>query len=343
MWNSDRQYNYTCHLPPKYFSAHSEKYSNEFSSPILFDIFQDMKSAVNLLTLLCLFCLLPACTYNTRRISKKGRVMTWVPPYAIKDCCERLNASYNGVGMKHGITHLGLQFWNPTSSGGVKYETKYGAINDSTVRNFQQWGKARGIRIMLCIYNNSSSEWDWNLAKSAFGNHRSRLINALVTECRRLNLDGVDIDFEGKGNQAASKAAYIRFIAELSKRLHAENRELTVDSHAYKWGVPNQSWWPQILPYVDALHVMGYTETGAGAAGWRSYSHIKAAAGRYASKVAIGVPGYKQAWQNRSALTHLKWLVHDGTMGLAIWDAQLKNPVWRSKAIWSTVARIKAP
>ncbi|MFO7937006.1 MAG: glycosyl hydrolase family 18 protein [Kiritimatiellia bacterium] len=276
-------------------------------------------------------------------MSQKNRVMTWVPPYAVSQCSKRLNETYSGIGMKHGITHLGLQFWNPTSSGNIRYVTKFNTINDSTVRNFQRWGKAHNIRVMLCIYNGSSSEWNWNLAESAFGNHRSRLINALVKECRRLNLHGVDIDFEGKGNQASSKHAYIRFIAELSQRLHAEGRELTVDSHAYKWGVPNQSWWPQILPHVDALHVMGYAETGAGAAGWRSYSHIKAAAGRHASKVAVGVPGYEAAWQNRAAITHLKWLAYDGTMGLAIWDAQLKNPVWRSKATWIAVAGIKTP
>ena len=267
--------------------------------------------------------------------------MTWVPPYAIKDCSKRLNESYNGIGMKHGITHIGLQFWNPTASGSIKYTTKFKPISDATVRNFQRWGSARGIRVMLCIYNGSSSEWDWKLASSAFSKHRTKLINSLVYECRRLKLHGVDIDFEGKGNQLASKAAYIRFIAELSQRLHAEGKELTVDTYAYKWGTPNQGWWPQILPHVDALHVMGYDETGASAAGWRSYSHIKAAAGKHASKVAIGVPSFKSSWQKKPANTHLKWLAYDGTMGLAIWDAQLKSPAWRTKTTWKTIYSIK--
>ena len=292
------------------------------------------------LLLLPLLCFLPACTYSPG-VPQKHRVMTWVPPYAIKECSQRLGESYNGIGMRHGITHLGLQFWNPTATGGIKYASRFGKITDATVRNFQRWGKTHGIRVMLCIYNGSSSEWDWNLAKSAFGPHRTKLINALVTECRRLELHGVDIDFEGKGNQEASKAVYIRFIAELSRRLHAEGRELTVDTFAYKWGVPNQSWWPQILPHVDALHVMGYDETGAGAADWRSYSFIKSAAGVHASKVAIGVPSFKAAWQNRPAAQHLNWLAHDGTMGLAIWDAQLKAPAWRNRETWTVVARIK--
>lgn len=312
--------------------------------PIHCVIFQCMKSVINILssiTLLSLLCLQPACTHNTYRASRQSRVMTWVPPYAIKDCCKRLNESYNGIGMKHGITHFGLQFWKPTASGKVKYTTEFKPINDATVRNFKHWGKAHGIRVMLCIYTGSTSQWDWNLARSAFSNHRSKLINSLVHECRRLKLDGVDIDFEGKGNQLASKAAYIRFIAELSRRLHAENRELTVDSYAYKWGTPNQSWWPQILPHVDALHVMGYAETGAGAAGWRSYSHIKAAAGKYYSKVAIGVPAFKSAWQNKPAIAHLKWLAYEGNMGLAIWDAQLKSPTWRTKATWKTIVKIR--
>ncbi len=34
--------------------------------------------------------------------------MTWVPPYAIGESKARLGESFDGLGMKDGITHLGV-------------------------------------------------------------------------------------------------------------------------------------------------------------------------------------------------------------------------------------------
>ena len=51
--------------------------------------------------------------------------MTWVPPYAVSACQQRLNESFDGAGMKDGLTHLGLQFWNPTATGGVELVTRF--------------------------------------------------------------------------------------------------------------------------------------------------------------------------------------------------------------------------
>jgi hypothetical protein len=40
-----------------------------------------------------------------------------------------------------------------------------------------------------------------------------------------------------------------------------------------------------MLPHIDALHVMGYSETGSKSTGWKSYDFLKAAAGKYSSKL----------------------------------------------------------
>ncbi len=244
---------------------------------------------------------------------KSGRVMTWVPPYAVSACKERLNQSFDGIGMKDGLTHLGLQFWSPTSKGGIELVDRFKVIDESTISEFRKWGDAHGVRIMLCVYNGSGSGWDWGLAMTAFEEHRVKFVEALVSETLRLKLDGIDIDLEGNGKLDESRAAFVRFIEELSKRLHAEGKELTVDSFAYKWNAPNQNWWPALLPHVDALHVMGYAETGAGAAEWQ------------------GIPVEK----------NLQWVVENQSIGIAIWDAQLKAPVWRAKAMWQAIAKIK--
>ncbi|MEN8792804.1 MAG: glycosyl hydrolase family 18 protein [Lentimonas sp.] len=274
--------------------------------------------------------------------SDTRRVMTWVPPYAIDACLERLDESYSEIGMKHGLTHLGLQFWRTTIQGDIALVNRFDAIDDSTISAFRQWGDANDVSIMLCVYNGSAEGWNWDLAKVAFDAHREEFVNALVDETLRLNLDGVDIDLEGNGPLNDSKDVFVRFIEELSVRLHAEGKELTVDSFAYKWHAPNQSWWPALLPHVDALHVMGYSETGANAEGWRAYEFIKAAAGPHASKLLIGMPSHQSEWQNSTAQEHLQWIVDDGIMGLAIWDARLKNPRWRTSPIWKTIVGFKA-
>jgi len=270
------------------------------------------------------------------------RIMTWVPPYALSECKERLQESFDGTGMKDGITHLGLQFWNPTETGGIELVTRFREkISDETIAEFRDWGKKHDIKIMLCVYNGTSAGWDWELAKSAFKTHRAEFVDALVRETVRLKFDGVDIDFEGKGGQEESREPFLQFIRELSSRLHAQGKELTVDTFAYKWNAPNQSWWPDLLPHIDGLHVMGYAATGADADDWRSYNFIKGAAGRHASKLLIGMPGNAFEWQEKSARKHLDWFVDHPDVGLAIWDARLKHPNWRTKETWQTITRIK--
>jgi hypothetical protein len=293
-------------------------------------------------TILALLVGLPgAAAADGEQSAKARRVMTWVPPYAIGDSKARLGESFDGLGIKDGITHLGLQFWNPSKEGGIELVTRFKEVNDSRVSELRKWGHAHGVRVMLCVYNGTSSGWDWDLARSAFDIHREDFVDALVTETLRLKLDGVDIDLEGKGDLDASKDAFVRFIKELSARLRAEGKELSVDTFAYKWHAPRQSWWPDILPHVDGLNVMGYAETGASADDWRSYAALKKAAGSYSSRLLIGMPGNAAQWQATSVADHLGWVADDDSVGLAIWDARLEDPVWRTRNTWLEIKRIR--
>lgn len=267
--------------------------------------------------------------------------MTWVPPYATDICRVRLDQSFGGMGMKDGLTHLGLQFWHPVQGGQIKLVGSFKPIDDSIILNFRKWGDLHDVRVLLCIYNGTPEGWNWNLARNAFGSYRKQFIQALVAETVRLKLDGVDIDFEGKGRCEGDKKAFVKFIIELSLALKAKGKELTVDSFAYKWNAPNQGWWKMLLPHVDALHVMGYKETGSKSAGWKSYDFLKAAAGKFSSKLLIGVPSHASKWEKATVQEHLEWIAKDSSVGLAIWDAQLKDPKWRTKESWQTVSRIR--
>ena len=267
--------------------------------------------------------------------------MTWVPPYATSKCLDRLNESFEGVGMKNGLTHLGLQFWRPSEKGQIKLVDDFKPIEDSTIIQFQKWGEAHNVRVLLCVYNGYKDGWNWELAKTAFDSHRKQFIATLVSETVRHQLDGVDIDFEGKGTRDAEKKAFFEFIKELSFALKAKGKELTVDSFAYKWNAPNQGWWKMMLPYIDALHVMGYSETGSKSTGWRSYDFLRAAAGNFSSKLLIGVPSHMNKWEKASVQEHLEWIAKNHPVGLAIWDAQLKDPKWRTREVWKTISRIR--
>ena len=267
--------------------------------------------------------------------------MTWVPPYATNTCLERLNESYGGVGMKNGLTHLGLQFWRPSEKGKTQLVDDFKPIDDSTVIQFRKWGSANNVQVLLCVYNGYKDGWNWEVAKNAYDKNRKQFIKALVSETIRLDLDGVDIDLEGKGTRDSDKKGFVEFIRELSYALRAKGKELTVDSFAYKWNAPNQGWWKLMLPHIDALHVMGYLETGSKSTGWRSYDFLKTAAGKDSSKLLIGVPSHASHWEKASVGQHLQWIANDSSVGLAIWDAQLKDPNWRTKKAWQTISRIR--
>jgi len=267
-------------------------------------------------------------------------VMTWVPPYAVARCKARLEESFAGAGMKDALTHLGLQFWKPTKDGGLAYAGRTNEVNDAAVAELRDWGRTKGVRVLLCVYNAVSGSWDWSLARAGFAENRDKFIDALIAEVDRLQLDGVDVDLEGNGSFEADKDAFVDFIRRLSERLHGAGRHLTVDTFSYQWHAPNQTWWPDLLPHVDALTTMGYEEIGANAAEWRSYAAQKTAADKHASKLMIGLPSGRDEWRGSKAMEHLDWLKKDGEVGVSFWDAQLKGAAWRKPDIWKTLKEI---
>lgn len=267
-------------------------------------------------------------------------VMTWVPPYAIDKCRTRLHEDIEGLGPKDALTHLALQFWIPTRAGGIEKTPRYGAITDATIIEFRDWAHQHGIRAMLCVYNSVDS-WDWTLAEAGFAEHREEFAKALVAETERLGLDGVDIDLEGSGSFEPSKDPYLAFIRDLSPRLHALKKQLTVDSFAYKWNAPNQTWWADLFPHVDALNSMGYEHIGANAPEWRAYAAQKTAAGDNAGKLLIGVSGAKPDWQGSTVAEHMDWIARDNTVGVTIWDARFSAPYWQTADAWKLLVKLR--
>jgi hypothetical protein len=264
-------------------------------------------------------------------------VTTWVAPYAVAESKAKL---FNQPGVKAALTHLALQFWVPTDSGRIELVKKHGAT-ESAVVELRDWAHANGIRTMLCVYNAGGGKWDWPLARAAFAKNGEAFAKNLIAEVKRLRLVGVDMDPEGNGDFESDKAAFVKFMTNLSKRLRDRGKHLTVDTFSYKWNAPNQTWWPELLPLVDGLTTMGYESIGASGVEWKSYAAQRDAAGAHVAKLQIGMPSSKDKWQGNTALEQVKWVQTDGKTGVAIWDAQFKSAAWRTPEVWAAMKAIR--
>lgn len=278
--------------------------------------------------------------------SKNRMIMTWVPPYGIQNSIDQLNTKYGNAGPYNGITQLGLQFWVPTSTGGLARATRYGTITDDTIKQFIKWGHRNGVKVVLTVFN-GENDFDWSLATNAFDTNRNKFVKALIKEMKHMRLDGIDVDLEGPGVEADDhQTAYLNFIKVLSKKVHAEDKILTVDSFHYIYNAPNQTWWPTLFRYVDGITSMGYDDLGVHGSGYQAYDFQKMAAGRNVHKLMIGTPSFSGFWLGDNAQTQVNWFLHAGTVGMGIWDAQMGRQVpvaaWQTRDIWKVLKAIRA-
>ena len=279
-------------------------------------------------------------------------VMTWVPPYDIPTSQQQLQARYGKTGPSKGLTHLSLQFWVPSPDGGLARSTRYGSISDEVIQSFVRWGNRNGIKVMLCVYNGEYG-WNWALAKNAFQANRKKFVNALVREMQRLRLHGIDVDLEGLDTDypaiQGDKTAYVRFIKDLAPRVHAREKQITLDTFHYIDTGPTQNWWAALFPHVDGITSMGYGDLGRNAPDWQSYAAQKTKAGRHSAKLLIGMPSDVSTWQGNTATEQAAWFLTQaaGRTGVAIWDARFldspENPVpeWQAAPVWKRLQAVR--
>jgi hypothetical protein len=282
-----------------------------------------------------------ALTAKPRRM-----LMTWIPSYAVEESLKQLKALHGGVGPSKALTHIGLQFWLPTSSGGVTKDSD--AVSDAKIKQIVAWAHQHRIKILLCVYNASGGDtWDWDLAKAAFADNRDAFVNALIKEMNRLGLDGVDIDLEGNDPPTPTdqlnldKPAYVAFVKALHAKLHKVGKQVTVDSFSDQWNAPNWTWWATLFPYVDGLTSMGYDEIGMNAAGSAKYSNQIAHAGTNSAKLMLGMPSWVDNWQGNNAVAQTNWLLTHKNVGVSIWDAEFTAGAWQSAPAWQNLQKLR--
>jgi hypothetical protein len=266
-----------------------------------------------------------------------GQVIAWVPPYSVAACQTMLQRDFGGVGMKDGISYLALQFWI-TNGAGLNKDGNISSANfDPAVIWFRDWGHKYGINVELCV-DNYVGGWNWPEAVRSFGTNRSAFVKSLVTEVNRLNLDGVDLDFEGTITLGtADRDAYYAFAAELSDSMHAHGKHVTVASFSAQWNAPNWDMWPNLFQKVDAIASMGYEQSGMGT----DYAAQRQHAASAPEKFMIGMPGYNGSWLGNTVIQQIDWVVTDGKVGVGIWDATLSAAAWQTADVWNRLKSIR--
>ena len=330
--------------------------------PVLKEIV--MTRASNLLRVLFGIVASVFAAYGTAGTDPAPRVVGWVAPYAAPQSAAALDADPR-IGRT--LTHIGLQFWNPSADGKrvvlAPHDASGTPLDAAWVAHFRDWARARNIAVLLTVYNNSQvlGQWDWALARRAFKDHRRRFIRVLVREMDRWQLDGIDLDLEGSGALDADRADYARFVRELAAVLHKRGKQLTVDSfHSPCHNAPNMAWWQDWRGAVDAIHVMGYQDLDeaseerfvppgrppcAGGAAIFRYSWqlgYGLRAGYRVDQIVLGVPTWVDTWGVRGApvITHLDSVRALGA-GVALWDLQLSAPAWRRSATWDALLELR--
>ena len=308
-----------------------------------------------------------------------GDVTFWVPPYGIKTCKKNVDSTdFGGLGMKDAITALALQFWIPDTDR-VIFQPMYGysQVNPENVAWFADWGKRNNVPVLLCIYNGTmehingkdTSIWNWELVhNSMLPEHRTAFIKSIVDTMDKYRLDGVDIDFEGSGMHdniaKADSALYLDFSKELADSVHARDGKVVKAAvFGYKYHSPSWNWWWELLKVYDGIETMGYTSSTAPIAGSTSqygyYStRIKHAREktdvRYLDRLMLGLPSHVDEWLGTSADDNLAWfnrsavddssarLTDSTSVGICVWDAQLKGSAWKTESVWRKIAQISA-
>ena len=263
----------------------------------------------------------------------KAHVITWVPAYKVPESKQQLSASFDGVGMADGLSYLALQFWITDGA-----STRLDQITEGDITWFHDWARQHGVKILLCVDNNTG-QWDWPAAVRSFKDNRDAFAQHLVSQVMSRDFDGVDLDLEGIIEPSADdQQSYKQFVQTLGSALHPMGKVLTLDSFYAQYNAPNWDWWPDLLPLVDGITSMGYEQSGMDV----DYQNLVDHAAAAPKKLMVGVPSYKGIWLNHSVTEQLGWLVQQGQVGTAIWDASLQATEWRQASVWNQLKAIKS-
>ncbi len=186
-------------------------------------------------------------------------VHAWVPPWNIENALADLEPRAN---MFHQIS----PFWYEVT--GVSSIQPYANTPAEETDEFVAKARTRGIPLVGSLYDRTAP--DVMAALLADPESWAAHIDAIVDFAADNDFQGIDINYEnfafndGRDTWATTRPVWVTFIEELSARLHADGRLLTVSvPPVYDDGQTEDSgYWvydyASIAPHVDAIRVMAY-------------------------------------------------------------------------------------
>lgn len=142
------------------------------------------------------------------------------------------------------LTHINLWFLNPDSAGYFKQDL-------SPLLPFVDAAHKKNVKVLASIGGGSSQPQYHSLLKE---DSRKMLVNNLVTVIQQYNLDGIDVDLEGRNIDEN----YERFVTELAAALRSRNKLITAAIAVYY----KESLSDKALAQYDFVNVMSYDRTG---------------------------------------------------------------------------------
>ncbi|MBR2408015.1 MAG: hypothetical protein IKB07_03575 [Lachnospiraceae bacterium] len=164
---------------------------------------------------------------------------------------------------------------------------------------------------------------------------REELVNALVAEAIRYNLDGLNIDFESLSVETGPH--FIQFLRELSVKCRANGLVLSVDNYVPSAYAAYYDWQAQ-GEVVDYVVIMAYDEHYAGsetAGSVASYGYLTTAVDNILTmvpkeQVIMAVPFYTRLWTEtkENGVTKLTSIAIDMATAEAEVSRNNVTPVW---------------
>lgn len=222
-------------------------------------------------------------------------------------------AAFKGLDriIEHGgfgnYTQLDLAFVNPTAAGEVVgpeglacSPAGNGAmVSDGQLRQLVSAAHHAGAKVVPSLGGAVIPPCGGNWRNLAAADMRATVVANLMSMVERYDLDGIDVDLEGKLMMEIDGAGnYTPFVSALAEQLHARSKVLTAATGSYPGGmIPDSS-----LPFFDLIGIMSYDQVGPtwGASGGEHSTYAQAekdlalwiGKGVPANRLALGVPFY---------------------------------------------------
>ncbi|MGI9053544.1 MAG: HAD-IA family hydrolase [Ilumatobacteraceae bacterium] len=239
-------------------------------------------------------------------------VHAWAPYWAIDDALPMLETRANA------LSEVSPLWFTAT---GVDTIASDPLAPADASQQFIETARDSGIPVVPSIFDRT----DAGVMAAILADHdqRARHLDTIVAFAEDGDYDGIDLDYEqfafadGRDTWATTRPNWVTFVGELSSRLHADGRTLTVSiPPVYDAGQTDDSgYWvydyAAIAPLVDTIRVMAYdysnADTDAGAVApldWvdRVLAGTVEASGD-PSKLVLGVPLYGYNWVLETAGT----------------------------------------